>query len=299
MMPLLPLFASFISLLGATYLVNNGRHRFVARVCYDGTEFKGCQEQVPRIRTVQGTISKTLTQRYGINTRTAFASRTDLGVHARGQVFHFDLEPHMLNPGQFDQFEYQFNCMLPPDVKVFNLSYAPLGNDEQAAVGDIFHSTASSTGKLYIYRFCTNKFVDPIFRNYYSHFYRPMDMAVFEKCLQQFVGTHDFRAYANRIEKLVQDFNYRGREVDTFRKVKSIKLVDEGKGYYRVEFNIQSALYRMIRNIVGTSMWVAIGEMDLERLIKLLVEAPSRTQNQAMSAQAQGLTLEHVYYDHY
>lgn len=293
------LFAYFTLIEGSVYLVNNGRHRFIARVCYDGTQFKGCQEQEPRIRTVQGTISNTLTQRYGINSRTAFASRTDLGVHARGQVLHFDLEPHMLTPNLFDQFEYQFNQMLPPDVKVYNLSYAPVGNAQQAAVGDIFHATASSTGKLYIYRFCTNQFVDPIFRNYYSHFYRPMDMTVFEKCLQQFVGTHDFRAYANRIEKLIEEYNYRGREVDTVRTVNSIKLVDEGNGYYRVEVNLQSALYRMIRNMVGTSMWVATGQMDFENLIKLLVEAPSRTNNQAMSAQPQGLTLEHVYYDHY
>ena len=59
------------------------------------------------------------------------------------------------------------------------------------------------------------------------------------------------------------------------------------------------SMIRMIRNIVGTSLMVASGEMHIDTLRKLLRDAPFRIENKAMSAPACGLVLEHVYYDHF
>lgn len=285
--------------IGTSYLVNNGKHRYVARVCYDGTAYRGWQEQDPKTRTVQATISRELTRRFGTTIKVSGASRTDFGVHARGQACHFDLEPNQMK-GSLQNFEFTFNQMLPKDIKISNVSYAPFGTPEQVVTDDIFHATKSAVGKLYVYRFCTNTFVDPIFRNYYAHFYRPMNMQLFEACLQKFVGTHDFRAFGNRLEKLAKQYEgTRYADIDTIRTVHSAKLIDEGGGYYRIEFHIKSALYRMIRNIVGTSAFVATGMMDEVTLQSLITAAPSRQENCAMSAVPHGLTLEHVYYDNY
>lgn len=95
------------------------RYRF--RVAYDGTDFAGWQIQ-PRARTVQGVIERALTKRFsGQPVTTLGASRTDAGVHARGQMAHADL------PTAVDatKLEFQLNRMLPHDVRLFDLELAP------------------------------------------------------------------------------------------------------------------------------------------------------------------------------
>jgi tRNA U38,U39,U40 pseudouridine synthase TruA len=83
-------------------------------------------------------------------------------------------------------------------------------------------------------------------------------------------------------------------------QVNSISLVDEGGGYYRVDVHVESALYRMIRNIVGSSFDVACGQMSLQTLKRLLEDASaSRQDNKAQSAPPEGLALEMVFYDNY
>jgi hypothetical protein len=62
------------------------------------------------------------------------------------------------------------------------------------------------------------------------------------------VGTHDFRAFANRVEHTTKNLveQGEGHTLDTMRTVDSVRLVDEGDGYFRIEFRLKSALYRMV-----------------------------------------------------
>ena len=223
------------------------------------------------------------------------ASRTDQGVHAKGQCIHFDL-PHEKEIGDIAEFQHSYNRMLPPDLKIYNMSIAPIPSDSLFP----FHATISSTGKQYIYRFCTNDYVDPMSRLYYTHFYYPFDLDLFKHCLSQFIGTHDFSAYSNQIDRetkrLSEVYNISLR---TTRTVEDIRVVEEGGGFYRVEFHLRSALYRMVRNIVGSSLFVAEGQMSLSMLQQMLHGGCNRRDNPAKSAPANGLTLQHVYYETY
>jgi tRNA pseudouridine38-40 synthase len=273
------------------------RQRFACRIMYDGTAFRGWQQQGENVRTVQAVISRRLSKRFDTDMKITAASRTDQGVHARGQAGHFDV-PHEKAKFEPSNLEYVLNRLLPNDVRLYNITRVDPKID--------FHATGSAAGKLYVYRFCTNDIVDPLRRRYYAHFYMDFDMQLFENCLQEFVGTHDFRAYANRIEHTKKRHRGTGngsgskdkdRSIDTIRTVKSIKLIDEGFGYYRVEILLKSALYRMVRNIVGTSLDVAMGNNPKTRLLQLLNDAPSRYDNKAKSASPEGLSLEQVYYD--
>ena len=225
------------------------------------------------------------------------ASRTDLGVHARGQAIHFDLpEPCE----DLTHLEFTLNRMLPDDVRVFNISSAPLGTEEQVKTEDMWHATKSATGKLYTYRFCTNLHVDPIRRRYCTHVYQPTDIALLEKCLQVFVGTHDFQGFANKVAFLTREHEEKNKEFITIRTINSVRLVHESEpGYYAIEFNLRSALYRMVRNIVGASLLVAQGGMKMELLEEILHTGGKRNINVSRPAPPEGLTLEHVYYDHY
>ncbi len=113
-----------------------------------------------------------------------------------------------------------------------------------------------------------------------------------------YVGTHDFRAFANRVEHTYRDYQEKGDyDFSTIRTVNWIKFIDEGDDFYRVDVHLGSALYRMVRNIIGSSLYVATGQMDVDKLTYLLKEAPTRQNNKAKSAPPEGLTLEEVYYD--
>lgn len=253
------------------------RQRFACRVMYDGSSFRGWQMQGPNQRTVQGIISQKLSQRFDMGVKITGAGRTDQGVHARGQAGHFDI-PHDKADFDPDHLEYVVNRLLPDDVRMYNITKIHRSVD--------FHATGAAQGKLYSYRFCTNSFVDPTRRRYCAHFYMPFDMELFKDCLQMFVGSHDFRAFANRIEHTTKNLAEQGEghTVDTIRTVHSVQLVDEGQGYYRVDFHLESALYRMVRNIVGSSLDVAAGNFSKDFLRHLLSTAPSRYENKAKSA---------------
>jgi tRNA pseudouridine38-40 synthase len=295
-------------LIHATYFVRNGKYRYVARVMYDGTNFRGFQVQAPKFRTVQGELNKQLSKRFDSIVKSSAASRTDVGVHARGQAIHFDLQPGCLDCTQFTEFEFKFNLMLPKDIKIYNVSLTPLGTPEQVIENDIFHVTKSSIGKHYRYRFCTNTFVDPLYRHLYAHVYQPLNLIVFQRCLQYFQGTHDFVAFTNSISGTTRDWveyqQVTNQTFNTTRTIHQILLVEEEQtGYFHIDFYIESALHKMIRNIVGSSLAVATGNMPeeyLQRLLLLVGESNyTRKDNDAKPAPPEGLTLERVYYDHY
>ena len=88
--------------------------------------------------------------------------------------------------------------------------------------------------------------------------------------LQYFVGEHDFKAYTNRVEHTSKEFVGRKVEYSTIKKIYSIDLINEGSNFYSIVFYLESALYRMVRNIIGTSLLVASNQMSSHELKRLL-----------------------------
>jgi tRNA pseudouridine38-40 synthase len=275
--------------------------RYVARVAYDGTPFRGFQAQSIDVPTVQSTLLKALQAKLGPRTSLTGASRTDVGVHARGNCIHFDVpQENIALISNLGKFEFSLNRMLPPTIRLFDLSVAPSPSDvtDGTTSSKFFHATSSALGKKYTYTFCTAPYLDPIKRTFCSH-YKNIDVSLLEKCLSLFVGTHNFIAFANSVPQTKLAFEAVGKTLDTFRTVESIELHDLSQGYYQIDFRIQSAMYKMIRNIVGTSMLVAGGKMSLSQLKNLIDSAPGREYNLGLPAPPQGLVLEHVYYEKY
>ena len=100
--------------------------RYALRVAYDGTHFNGWQVQ-PNARTVEGELRKAFTTRFdGANVPLLGASRTDSGVHARGQAAHVDL-PEVVE--DVDLLKHQLNRMLPDDVRINCVRAAPPGGE--------------------------------------------------------------------------------------------------------------------------------------------------------------------------
>ena len=269
--------------------------RYAARATYDGSRFRGWQDQGNlKQRTVQGVLSKMLSRRFNYDVYVTGSSRTDVGVHAKGQGVHFDLNHEVEDLAQLQK---SLNQMLPDDVRLYNISLAPKEKSETSRIGELWHATKSATGKYYSYTFTTNQYVDPTKRLYCGHIYRPIDLDVLADCLQQVEGTHDFLAFANRVEHKVK--SYQGKRMSTVRTIHSARLHDLGQGYYRIDFHLNSALYKMLRNIVWTCAAVASSELTRSELEALLANGCPRTANKISPAPPEGLCLEHAYYDNY
>lgn len=281
-------------------------NRYTARVMYDGTRFKGWQDLGPQknsdIQTVQGILKAKLSQRADTQIFVTGASRTDAGVHARGQAIHFD-SPKPIQDLQ--NFEFTMNLILPTDIRIFNVSVAPpyYGKKDKSKL-EMWHATQAATGKHYSYTFCTNSFIDPLMRRYCTHMYKPMDIELFKVALSMFQGTHDFASFTNGVKKKRNLFEERGQEFSTVRRIDSIAVNEFLPGYYRIDFFIAAALYKMIRNIVWSCAYTAGGEMTLDRLKTMLYEPRLLCDNprsliKATPAPPEGLCLEHVYYENF
>ena len=265
---------------------SNTRHRYIARVMYDGTRFQGWQDLIassktsaisnkvisPSIDSIQGILKAKLSQRLSTDIVVTGASRTDAGVHARGQAIHFDVDTPIPN---LNKFEFTMNQLLPDDVRLYNVTTAPIyryinPTDETSTLqSSYFHATKSAISKYYSYTFCINKFIDPMYKRYCAHVYFPIDIALFERCLLRFQGTHDFSAFSNQVAYKQREFKHKNMEFSTIKTIHSIQLIPLGQayeakgselspfsimnrntlqGYYRIDIHVNSALYRMVRD---------------------------------------------------
>lgn len=299
--------------------------RYRARVAYDGHSFAGFQLQTRKnCRTVQGALEEVINKRlHGFvdgdqNDRiikVVAASRTDAGVHARGQAIHFDVPSNVdLDAADLKQICKSLNDMLPSEVRIWNLqlvqstvvkpikrpgfSTAQKERDEIALGEFQWNVLFDSTKKVYSYRLNVSTVMDPMHR--WTRWHPPqaekIDINLLSRILSHFVGTHDFRAFAGAVER---NEKTTGVSVSTIRTVFSVDLVQEDDaGNYRIDFAIKGALYKQIRNMVGTALDVCRGELTEEDFLRLLRQDSTltRVDNICKPAPPEGLTLEHVYF---
>lgn len=268
--------------------------RLRARVSYLGTNYHGWQYQLAQ-PTVQATLEAALTRRFKQRVRVVAASRTDSGVHARGQAVHFDVPNACRKPLQEDdaylvQLQHSLNQLLPTDVRVRAVARAPPNHPR------VWSAIYNATGKLYTYRFSIGDVFDPLQRPFRHHEWRArkrFDLDDLRRAAVLFEGRHDFSAFTN--SAATPPGVLPPVLVNPVREIHSVSVIDEGDACFRIEFLLNGALYRMVRNIVGTMLDVAVGRCELA-FIHHLFEMKDR-QLVGKSAPAEGLCLEHVYYD--
>lgn len=291
--------------------VPNGLQRIAARVAYDGTDFRGFQIQSGNARTVQGEIERALGIVLQRETRIMAASRTDTGVHARGQAIHFDIPTSWCTTAENDDeagcriLNFKLNQLLPPDLMLWNVSLAPLRSEFAGFEHLPWHSMICSTGKVYSYRWRCARHMTPLDRRDRSIWYKGgQDIGKLEDSLSAFEGTRDFASFANRLshKQAMRESNGFEGDLNTRRTVRKITLSREGIygeiEDYRLDFELDGALYKMVRNIVGCLFDLSSGVLSLENLEDIF-ERRDRMKNPSKAAPAAGLTLEHVYYDLY
>ncbi len=155
--------------------------RYKAIIAYDGTNFNGFQKQ-PNGRTVQEEVEKTLQKMANGKEITVFGSgRTDAGVHAIGQVIHFDYPEER----PLERMRFALDTQSPEDIAVRQVEI----------VSEEFHARYLVKEKTYQFRVDIGKPRSPFRRHYASYYPYPLDLGKIQRALPDLLGTHDFTSF--------------------------------------------------------------------------------------------------------
>lgn len=239
--------------------------RYKAKVNYDGNSYYGFQ-RLNELPTIQKELEKAASIINKKDTVVKGASRTDKGVHAYGQVVHFDLDYNV----PYDRLIGAINAILPRDIRVMEIENA--SND--------FHARRSAVGKKYVYKINLGNY-DVFLDRYYLQYPYKLDIKKMEECSKIFLGIHNFK-------------NFTAGERDNYEAiVKEINFIKNGD-ILEIEFVGKSFYRYMVRNMVGAMIDVARGKHSIKEVEELLKNWNKKGQMQ--TASPNGLYLDCVYY---
>ena len=235
---------------------------------YIGTEFCGWQSQ-PSGNSVQDAVEHALGCYFDCEfVRIYAAGRTDVGVHAKGQVAHFitdkQVNPHKLCLG--------VNLALPSSVAL----------TKAEIVDDDFDARFSALSKTYCYRIYVSPTRKPLLDVNHTQVYKPLNVDLMKQAASLLVGEHDFAAFQNT------GSNLKG----TIRKINSFDVQQPDCNCIYFVINGNAFLYNQVRNMCGLLVEVGKGKYTLDDVTNAL----NGVKLKYKTLPAKGLTLERVYY---
>lgn len=242
--------------------------RYALGVEYDGTAFLGWQSQAQG-RSVQAVLEAALSRVAAEPIATVAAGRTDAGVHATGQVVHF--ETGCQRPVR--AWVLGVNANLPEDVAVRWAVPVPAE----------FHARFSATGRAYRYLVCERATRPAVLRRRAAWSRRRLDVAAMRAAAAAVLGEHDFSAF-------------RAAECQARSPVRTLRLLDIKRRGELVVFALEANafLHHMVRNLVGSLLAIGRGDADRSWLAEVLRGRDRRCAGP--TAPAHGLTLTDVAY---
>ncbi len=244
--------------------------RYRLTIEYDGGPFQGFQSQAGAA-TVQDAIERAIAGFSGEAVRIHAAGRTDAGVHAAGQVIHFDLVKDWPAP----VVRRALNAQLAP---------APIVALDCVVANANFHARFSATGRRYLYRLLDRASPPALERGRLWWVKRPLDAEAMNQAARALVGRHDFTTFRDAACQAA-------RPVKTLDAVEIARQDEE----VRVAFAARSFLHRQVRSMVGSLVEVGLGRWSVEAFAAAL-DAADRSRCGPV-APACGLFLMSVDYD--
>lgn len=242
--------------------------RIKLTVAYDGTDYCGWQIQKNGV-TVEEVLNQALSRLTGEKITVTGASRTDAGVHARGNVAVFDTDTRI----PAERIAYAVNALLPEDVVVVRSEEVPAG----------WHPRKCVSVKTYEYRILNREFPDPVRRRdtYFVPF--PLSLERMRRAADYLKGTHDFKSFCSA-QTTVED---------TVRTIYELEVEQSGD-LFTIRVRGNGFLYNMVRIIAGTLAGVGRGYFEPGEVERML-EEKDRTKA-GVTAPPQGLTLVGIEY---
>ena len=244
--------------------------RYLAIVSYRGTSFCGWQKQtVSKLPSIEETIEAVISRILNKTTKIYGSGRTDAGVHALGQTFHFDTEKEL----DINRFAHSLNELLPEDIRILSIS----------PVADDFHARFEAKGKTYEYRIKNAKISDPFKSDLEYTLGQKLDFEKMVEAAKVFEGKHNFQNFTSKDKDdagFVRDLYH----ISLSSKNDDFIISMTGSGFMRY----------MVRMIVGNLIQVGLGKLTSEDIKKIL-EDPVRKPS-SYKAPAYGLYLVEVLY---
>jgi len=240
--------------------------RVKAVIAYDGSAFYGFQRQTSTPLTVTGVIEKAL-RTIQIETTVVGSGRTDRGVHATGQVIHFDLPDYWHDLAKLKH--------------ILNRKLSAVSIRSLTAENDTFHARFDAKKRIYRYLFKTDK-PNVFERNYLGYYPAAFDMQKLTEALMLFEGEHDFRY-----------FHKTGSQPHTTIRTIFLARYYNYKNIHIITFEANGFLRSQVRMMVEGSMQYALGNLSKEALHEQLA---GKNQYLTQLAPASGLYLAKIVY---
>jgi len=242
--------------------------RYKLLIEYEGTRYSGWQKQ-PNANTIEEEIENALCRILGTSIDIIAQGRTDAGVHAEGQVAHFDY------PDTLDKHRLLFALLgvLPADIAVWDME----------EVDPEFHARFQGMSRQYRYQIITRP--SPLWNNFAEMILGDLDLDAIQECAEMVVGSHDFESFTYSSEE----------QPGTVCEVSVSQFDVQGPDpliTYRIKAN--RFIRHMVRRLVGTMIQVGQGKLRVSDFADLL-HKPSKNKS-GHGASAKGLILEKVEY---
>ena len=243
--------------------------RIALGIEYNGSLFNGYQLQSAGTRTVQGELERALSKVANEPVRLTCAGRTDTGVHATGQVVHFDTTVQR----QLKAWMLGGNTNLPRDVSIHWVRQ----------VSDEFSARFSAVSRSYRYILFNRKVRSAVFQHNVSWSFEPLEATLMNEAAQLLIGEHDFSAF-------------RSSQCQAKHAVREMQVISVKReaDYVILDIRANAFLHHMVRNIMGTLMVIGRGEQPVAWIQEVLQSQDRR--KAGMTAQAAGLYLIDVEY---
>lgn len=245
---------------------------------YDGTNYCGWQTQKNGI-SIQETIKTAINKMTEEAVTLIGSSRTDAGVHALGQVAHFNTR----SPVPPEGFLKGLNSLLPRDIRIVDAQDAPAD----------FHALRDACGKHYRYIVSTDGVPSALYHNHFWHVHQPIDLKTMKRAAKMLVGKHDFSAFkasGSHVKDAVRTIH----SVEIRRMGRSMKGIPCPVSGIVIDVRGDGFVRHMIRNIAGWLLEVGRGHISLDEATRVF-KGKKRTEA-GVCAPASGLYLMEVFY---
>lgn len=248
-------------------------------VAYEGSHFLGWQK-TPTGPSIQEALEKALETLLGQPCITEAASRTDAGVHAHEQIVGVSISqierPLFAKQITCNKLLRGLNALLPKTIVIKHL-------EETTST---FHPSIDAKYKEYHYQIVYGHTHTPFLRNFSWHYPQFLDVNLMKQGIPLLLGVHDFSSFCNE-RNLCQ--------INPICHLLKIVIEEDGLGYVKIRVFGNRFLYKMVRNLVGTLVYVGAGKLKVNDLPNIL-QARNRILA-GMTAPAKGLFLHRVSYE--
>lgn len=252
-------------------------------LAYEGTDFSGwqIQDKPNPPPTIQETLESALRKLTGEKIRITASGRTDAGVHAHGQVAHFDYAGKKLD--RIPNLQKTLNAILPQSIRILQAEVCKPD----------FHARRNAVAKTYVYQFWQdNAFIPPALLNW-TWPCGKIDKTLFCRTASLFEGTHDFATFQN--SGADQGSTVRTVYSVLIREVRQISFYPAHAPMLCLEITANGFLKQMVRNIAGFIVQAARNKID-PACFKDVIKKASRKYLPSPTAPAKGLALARVHY---